>query len=278
MPPKIDKAILSALALDAATTTIASHGGSGFASTLKLTSHKDDIEKLYFVKTGRGKEAGVMFEGEHTSLNAIHNTIPSLCPKSHAFGTLEDADGAFLVTDFLDLKGKGDGLALARKLAVLHTTPAPTPEGCETPVFGFRVPTCCGDTLQDNTFRSSWADFYGENRLQAVLKAGEKKHGIDTDLRNLVERMVEEVVPRLLGDGHLKDAQTGRDVRPVVVHGDLWSGNWGRTREGEEVVFDAAGSYAHGEFEWGIMRMFGGFGGEFEGEYWKERERRGGAG
>jgi protein-ribulosamine 3-kinase len=63
MPSKIDPAIISALSLDAATTTIASHGGSGFASTFKLICKKDDTEELYFVKVGKGKGAKVMFEG-----------------------------------------------------------------------------------------------------------------------------------------------------------------------------------------------------------------------
>jgi hypothetical protein len=63
MPSKIDSAILSAISLDAATTIMASHGGSGFASTFKLISTKDDNKKLYFVKIGKGEGARVMFEG-----------------------------------------------------------------------------------------------------------------------------------------------------------------------------------------------------------------------
>jgi hypothetical protein len=64
MALKIDPAILKALSLDAATTTIASHGGSGFASTFKITSKgTDGEEKLYFVKQGSGRESEVMFAG-----------------------------------------------------------------------------------------------------------------------------------------------------------------------------------------------------------------------
>lgn len=59
---------------------------------------------------------------------------------------------------------------------------------------------------------------------------------------------------------------------PVVVHGDLWSGNHGRGSIGingavEEVVFDPGTSYSHSEFEFGIMSMFGGFDSEFWGHY-----------
>jgi len=58
-----------------------------------------------------------------------------------------------------------------------------------------------------------------------------------------------------------------------VVHGDLWSGNRGKGTIGsdggiEEVVFDPSACYAHSEFEFGIMGMFGGFGGSFNKDYW----------
>ncbi|KAL2036653.1 hypothetical protein N7G274_010603 [Stereocaulon virgatum] len=274
---KIDPAILHALSLDAAQTIVKSHGGSGFTSTAKIsTTLKDGTEKHCFVKTGQGKDAEVMFRGECASLNAIHNSMPSLCPASFAQGTLEDGSGAFLVTDFLDMTGstggtgeKGSGMSLAAKLAKLHTKPAPIPEGYSEPMFGFHVPTCCGDTEQPNDYNRSWADFYANNRLLAVLKKSERTNGKDTSLRALVEKTARETVPRLIEDGHLNG---GKAVTPVVVHGDLWSGNKGRGRIGgqgavEDVVFDPSACYAHSEYELGIMQMFGGFGGVFMKEY-----------
>ena len=48
---------------------------------------------------------------------------------------------------------------------------------------------------------------------------------------------------------------------PVVIHGDLWSGNKGKGVIGgegavEEVVFDPSAVYGHSEYELGIMNMF----------------------
>jgi protein-ribulosamine 3-kinase len=37
----------------------------------------------------------------------------------------------------------------------------------------------------------------------------------------------------------------------------------------EEIVFDPSSAWAHGEFEFGIMQMFGGFGPGFQREYHK---------
>jgi protein-ribulosamine 3-kinase len=61
--PNVDPALLDALSLDPANTVISSHGGSGFASTFKLSSTKDGKRVNFFVKTGTGKDAEVMFRG-----------------------------------------------------------------------------------------------------------------------------------------------------------------------------------------------------------------------
>ncbi|KAI3340289.1 fructosamine kinase [Ustulina deusta] len=271
MSSNVDPAIIEALGLDPNTARITSHGGSGFTSTFKLSSTVNGKNVNYFVKTGTGDHAALMFRGEHESLNAIHKVVPGLCPRSYAHGAFRDSQGKyFMATDFLNLNSSapgGSGESLAQKLARLHTTPAPNPEGFDKPMYGFPVTTCCGSSPQQNGWKSSWADFYANNRLRAILGDGIRKNGADAELSKAVETTADVIVPRLLGDDHLKG------VRPVVVHGDLWSGNHGRGRIAgkggvEEVVFDPSCVYGHSEYELGIMRMFGGFGSRF----WKEYE------
>jgi fructosamine-3-kinase len=137
-------------------------------------------------------------------------------------------------------------------------------------MFGFPMTTCCGDTPQDNGYTESWAEFYAENRLRFIVRNAEQRGRNDSDVKKLVEQTVREVVPRLIGDEHLNN---GKGVTPVVVHGDLWSGNAsigiiGSSKGApEDVVFDSSACYAHNEFELGIMNMFGGFGGSFVKEY-----------
>ncbi|KAK4993006.1 hypothetical protein LTR50_000712 [Elasticomyces elasticus] len=277
---KLDSAIVELLSLDPANTSVSSHGGGGMssASTSKITTKlSDGTTKLYFLKTGSGKDAEIMFEGEHASLNALHNAVPSLCPQSFGHGKIADTPSkSFLVTDFLALSGRTSSSSsssstpsLAAKLAKLHTTPAPVPDGYSKPVFGFPATTCCGDTPQDNSYKESWADFYAENRLRFILRRSEKSNGKDKELRDLVESTCTTVVPRLIRDKHLNN---GNGITPVVVHGDLWSGNASRGSIGgsstvEDVVFDPSACYAHSEYELGIMKMFGGFGGSFLKEY-----------
>ncbi|KAL1301598.1 hypothetical protein AAFC00_005828 [Neodothiora populina] len=278
----LDSAIIELLGLDPANASVSSagEGGCSSASTSKITATlPDGSEKKYFMKSGSGKDAETMFKGVHASMKAIHDVVPTLCPRSYGHGKFgENSSKHFLVTDFLDLSPRfgsssssSSAPSLAAKLAKLHTTPAPTPQGYNRPQFGFPATTCCGDTPQGNSYKSSWADFYAENRLMFILKRSEASNGSDRELRQMIETTAYKVVPRLLGDDHLND---GKGVTPVVVHGDLWSGNASKGKlpgmqDSEDVIFDSSAVYAHSEFELGIMNMFGGFGRDFFSEYHK---------
>ena len=262
MSSQIDSAVASVLNIDPSNAILAGSAGSGdssaTASKIKATM-PDGSEKQFFIKIGPND---VMFAGEHASLRALHNAVPTICPQSYGHGQLAGAPGkSFLVTDFLDItsgrRGKAAGDSLAKKLATLHNTPAPVPSGHDTPMFGFPFPTCCGDTQQPNDYNSSWADFYAENRLRFIEKQSRKSNGKDQELTTLVERLCDEVVPRLIGDNHLNG---GKGVKPVVVHGDLWSGNASIGKlpgmeAAEEVTYDSSACYAHSEYELGDMKM-----------------------
>jgi protein-ribulosamine 3-kinase len=86
------------LSLDPSTTSIHGYGGLSFASTFHLTTPGISI----LVKTAPGPESAVIFEGEHANLNAIHDAVPSFCPKSFAWGKMDDGQRYFLTTEFLD--------------------------------------------------------------------------------------------------------------------------------------------------------------------------------
>jgi protein-ribulosamine 3-kinase len=63
---KLDPAVAKLLNLDTTATTVSSAGGGGCssASTSKIVSRlQDGTEKAFFMKTGSGEDAKVMFEG-----------------------------------------------------------------------------------------------------------------------------------------------------------------------------------------------------------------------
>lgn len=46
-------------------------------------------------------------------------------------------------------------------------------------------------------------------------------------------------------------------MRPSLLHGDLWSGNWAADETGSPVLFDPACYMGHSEAELSILTMFG---------------------
>ena len=73
--------------------------------------------------------------------------------------------------------------------------------------------------------------------------------------------MIQHIIPALLREGHL-GGEAG--IVPSLVHGDLWMANQIKGHvEGWEGIqattFDPSSVYAHNEYEFAIMRLFGGF-------------------
>ena len=83
---KLDSAVIKLLALDPNNTSVSSHGGAGMssASTMKITTAAEDgSKKQFFMKTGKGSEAELMFTGRlstttgHSSRNKSIPWSPS---------------------------------------------------------------------------------------------------------------------------------------------------------------------------------------------------------
>ena len=63
---KLDPAVIEVLSLDPSKTTVSSAGGGGCssASTSKITTTLENgSKKHFFMKTGSGKDAEIMFKG-----------------------------------------------------------------------------------------------------------------------------------------------------------------------------------------------------------------------
>ncbi|TRX88401.1 hypothetical protein FHL15_010714 [Xylaria flabelliformis] len=270
----LDHAICKLLSIPPESGFAQLHGKKGFSNCRKITALVNGEAINYFMKSGPVEG---MFASEHAALRALHDTVPSICPLSIGHGKLSNSPDYFLLMEFIHVSDSSEAkssmsstLSLPQKLAKLHSTPAPIPAGHSQSMFGWPTPTYCGSTEQINSFRASWAKFYAENRLLAVLRLIDEHHGTDAELRDGVEMVARVVVPRLLGNGHLGGR---RGIVPVMVHGDLWIGNRVRGNisgwDGgpQELVYDPSACYAHSEYELGIMRMFGGFSAGFFHEY-----------
>ena len=57
------------------------------------------------------------------------------------------------------------------------------------------------------------------------------------------------------------------DIKPALLHGDLWGGNAGFDRPGSPVIFDPAVYYGHREADVAMTELFGGFSADFYAAY-----------
>lgn len=129
--------------------------------------------------------------------------------------------------------------------------------------FGFHVPTSCGAVPQQNEWTDDWVSFYARHRLDYTIRALLSDHGDReliqewSHLQLKVDKLFVDYKPK--GEG---------EILPCLLHGDLWSGNAAQISDGTDaVVYDPSSFYGHSEYEFGIVRMFGGFSKEFENAY-----------
>jgi len=143
--------------------------------------------------------------------------------------------------------------------------PQPSTEIVEE--FGFDVPTSCGAIPQVNQWTKDWVSFYARNRLDVTIRSLLSDHS-DRELSELWSKL-QLKVDHFFADFEYKASRKG-EIIPCLLHGDLWSGNAAQLEDGSDgVVYDPASFYGHNEYEFGIVRMFGGFPPEFEKAYFE---------
>ena len=142
---------------------------------------------------------------------------------------------SYLLLEYLELKNNGDFAALGRMLANAHRQPGPR--------FGWARDNYIGSTPQLNGWCDDWVEFWRERRLRPQIELA-ARNGCKIEMADAAA---------VLADHKLQ---------PSLLHGDLWSGNAGFTREGP-VVFDPAVYYGDREADLAMTELFGGFPREF---------------
>ena len=150
------------------------------------------------------------------------------------------------MSSFLDLSNEPpDAEKVATHLAAPHHKGSSLNRN-----FGFPVVTyndALGHTVD---WEENWATFF-TTILRAGLKYDANVNGPCEDLSNIASKVIEKVIPRLLGV--LQSDR--RSIRPSLIHGDLWSGIIGTEKATGEIVFYDVGShFAHNEMELGSWR------------------------
>lgn len=189
-----------------------------------------------------------MLEGEEKSLRAIHDVVPSFVPQPFASGRSANpsVDTYFLLMNFLELNpGLPEPAIFCERLANLHQRSV-SPTG----KFGFHVITCQGPHDQNTEWTGNWCLFY-TRLLTQYFETEIENNGPSEKYQETFARLKKEVIPQIL-----QPLQAGgRELKPSLLHGDLWEGNCSTNLEtGEPVTYDAASFYGHNELDLAVWR------------------------
>ncbi len=192
----------------------------------------------YFLKTNC--EKGV-FKCEANSLKELAGSavikIPEVIAVDDDFLLLENISSGQRRKDFFSHFGK--------QLALMHKV--------QKAKYGFYEDNYIGASIQKNTYSLSWTDFYFTNRLLFQYKLFEHKGNVTSELKSKFSKL-EDKIQDILGDVN---------EPPVLLHGDLWGGNYLVDNVGNPVLIDPAVYYGHRETDLAMTKLFGGFTKEF---------------
>lgn len=199
---------------------------------------------------------GDMFRTEAEGLEALAAARAIRIPK-----VLHHAQDYLLLEDLGESSTAGDyWTLLGEQLAALHAKPQPQ--------FGFTMNNYCGATTQINTLTGNGHQFFAEQRL---MELGHRAY--ETGLLDSTRRQqLDSIATRL---DRWIPAQA-----PVLIHGDLWSGNIHCDNRGQPALIDPACYWGWAEAELAMTTLFGGFAPAFYDAYaaasgleadWRER-------
>tara|TARA_Y100001968_G_C19337532_1_gene707696 strand:- start:148 stop:1029 length:882 start_codon:yes stop_codon:yes gene_type:complete len=153
-------------------------------------------------------------------------------------------DNAFLFLSWIDITS-GNQDSLGKGLACLHKTSSDNNPGN----FGWGSDSFIGTGVQVGGWEKTWADCFIKLRLIPQIKSASKWGLKMSDCKNQLARMHE-----ILNE---------QKTKPSLVHGDLWAGNAGVSKNGKGLIYDPASWWADREVDIAMTTLFGGFNREF---------------
>ena len=238
--------LLSHIATQTGLTIISCQSVSGgdISTAYKLTSTSKDY---FFLKVNSKPFAEKMFLAEKIGLEAIAATRTIAVPNVLLTGTLEGK--SFLLMEFITNKRASSQAhaLLGEQLAKMHSIPQST--------FGFPSDNFIGNLPQRNHSHDKWDEFYWDERIFPQLKMASDNQLLPFSKIPDKEKAV-AVFAEIFGD-----------VKPSLLHGDLWGGNYLISENGTPYLIDPAVYFGHSMVDIAMSRLFGGFSSDFYNAY-----------
>lgn len=211
--------------------------GGSICEAWRLVGDKRD----FFIKTHKiGKLE--MFAAEAQGLAEIASAHAIQTPQPLCWG--EGEDRSYLIMEYLPLSGTHNARNFGQQLARMHHLMQDR--------FGWKRDNTIGATPQPNNWETDWLRFWQNQRLGYQLKLA---HHNGASRRTLAKG--EQLIDRL------GDFFPGYTPQASLLHGDLWSGNWGTTGDGSTVIYDPAVYYGDHEADLAMTELFGNPGDDF---------------
>ncbi|MBQ2988806.1 MAG: fructosamine kinase family protein [Clostridia bacterium] len=190
-----------------------------------------------FVKLGKNPFSHEQFDMEARGLDYIRAHSPVRTPE--VIGVAHTEDAALLILEVIHTvrpETHQDFERMGRGLASLHRV--------ENARCGFDFPTYLGIFRQDNTWKDSWREFYGECRLYDTLKMAIKAERMNASECATIEKLIRRL-PEICPEPKTFS----------LLHGDPWIGNLlydGR----EPVLIDCSLYYGNREIDLTTVDFF----------------------
>ncbi len=211
----------------------------------------------FFCKVNHHPSAFEMFQAEKAGLQAIEKTKTIATPKVLLCEKLKK--GGFLLMEYIKPKNttSKDMESFGHQLAALH-------ELSSSETFGWTSDNFIGSLPQLNKTATDWTAFYVQERLLTQIQIARDTHRLsDTEIpsEGQLLKTCHNLFPKL---------------KPSLLHGDLWSGNYLISENGTPCLVDPAVYYGHHEVDIAMTKLFGGFDSCFYSAYTEHFPKLGG--
>lgn len=179
------------------------------------------------------------FQAEWDGLTRLHEAGAVRVPKPLALGVVDDQ--AWLITEWIHSGERGSRFFedFGGRLANLHRATLGDRIGLDQDNY-------LGAARQINQPVETWESFFATHRIGFQI-GWAIDQGVDGRLRSDCEQIVR----------HMDSLLSGRATETALLHGDLWSGNYLCSDQGEPVLIDPAVYYGCREAEFGMLNLFG---------------------
>lgn len=230
--------------------------GGDISEALKIELEDGQAFFLKFHK-GNFNASKTIFTQEVKGLNTLRSVNTSL-----VIPEVISHNNSYLLLEYLEEEKQGNDFQFGVDIAKLHKS--------SNELFGFSEDNYIGSIGQSNRYHADWLEFFIRERIEPLVNKAMEGGLLSNKYSRIFERVFNYtyvIFP---------------DEPPALLHGDLWSGNYLFTKQGQAAIYDPAVYYGHREMELAMTTLFGGFNPAFYDGYqteyplqtgWEERQK-----